>query len=1122
MRVTYAARMEFRSLHSDLPEGAQAQDIRRRLELTLSLWARPSRWPDSLRSESSQEGSLDRGRWEILVAQAKPVDPASTTSGLTEALLRHNGNRDPSAPEWTLASVQAEGIVMMRGSRVAVRSVIGLPGPTIASAHPWRLDLVCDETEAEAALAFWLDRFAVVEMTPGGISVGEPHPVVDEVVAVIAYLAFGVIDTESLVTLWRKAKALGVATRWLRLLSTTQCRTLAGRLAEIVIAEASSLNWHTDLELEAFAQGHPYERPRMPLTHKVDQAFRARPALARSLNTLAPPCVFAEMSAAVALAGNGTQIGNLLLSLPPGRAYFAAIDALRTHRPDVVAFLLWNGSYSPDGLVAIADWPDGLVVQGEGRMSMHAEWEKVDALARRLALFHDRGPNYVAALAFAAHEEASDGPRRSALGRPPIVPANVRMQPWEQRLGDPEHAARAVAAVRERLVLAPTDADFVVALRILVLVEKRHPGVASELGDAFVRAYAKRFNMSEGTRIFAPKLARHGDLLGALHRVVSASGDAISALWRRPFDVSDFVTRSHEEVTVISSETPTPQLDVPYLIHAHARHLVAAALSPSMDANSLVGEVVRLFEETHTKLEMDAWSWNSKAHDEETPVFTDLGRVLRLLSTEDVLELVDRILEAQPTPLQLAELLSGLGPDSTAASGLRVRLERKVGPLIKSGDLVRGHGNALGMALSKAGLPDLAEGAARYVLETIKEEKTFAVTPIRDVANQVLAVALVAQGKWQEMDSPDLTASDPQAQLLLENLRALADLERKRPDDGLARLQRLLTRHPRDPMALCNVAAIHASRADWRACFVASRRAREVLGENTPPEASVSEAQACHQLRDFRGAAEALRRLPRRYAQHAAIIGLRVALATATSPMMDELDEDLRALALTEPSTADALRSRIAMMAPIDFAGGWAGGVQRRHVSFVERCAKMGGGSGEVSDHVLHRRRAANRRAAVARRGAQRGPTDTSALRLSHWSRTVRRFERGSGSRRLGARRRGGRRLPTDGGAGPCCGTRSPHRAWGGQALGRSRLDAQGPEANPRHRKYGPGTLLVPRPVREQVRLRARRRYRTEGARGLRERRWSALRNGGRRGRCGHRVCWRHPRVQDTSSRARR
>ena len=935
--------MEFRSLHEDLPGPVHPQDIRRRLELTLSLWARPSPWQDREHFDPPQEQRLDAEAWASFVTRATPVDPVSTASGLTEALRRHNANREASAPEWTLASTEADGITMTRGSRVAVRSLVGLRGPTFASAHPWRLALDCEDAEADELAELCRDTFAVIDRGPGGISVGEPHPVVDQAVAVIGRLAFGVTSADELVVLWRKAKALGVAATWLPLLSPTQRRALAGRLADIVISEAPSLDWLTDRELETFAQGRPHEPGHESFPHKVDEAFRAHWVLAQTVDSTAPECVFAEMAEAVALAGDATQVGNLLHALRPGRAYFAAIDALRTHRAGVIASLLWHFVFSPDGLVAIADWPDYLLVQGEGRMSMQNEWETVGALSRRLALFHDRGPDYVAALALAAHEETLDGaPGRTAFGRTPTPSATTRMKPWEERLEDAEHAARAVAAIRQRLAANPRDPDFVLALRVLAIVEKPHPSVAVELAEAFAGAYAIRFDLNSGTRRFAPRLGRHGDLLATLHRVASAAGPDSSGRWRRPFDVANFVTRSHEPVTVLRSDTVTPRFDVPRMVHAHARHLISAALGSSA-GSELVHEVVSLFEETHGKLGGDAWSWDARTEDEETPIFMDLGRALARLPAEEVTVLVDRVLEAAPTPLQLAELLSGLGSHSTAAGGLRARLARKVGPLVDSGELARGHGNALGMALYYAGLPDLAERAARYVLTTLEGEQAFAVSPIRDTAIQVLAAAWVAQGKWNEMDAAQLTASDPKAHLLIENLRALADLEQKKPDDALGRLGRLLARHPTDPMALSNVAAVHASRSDWSECLAACRHARQLLGEKMPPEASVSEAQACHQLRDFRGAADALSRLPRSYAQRAEIISLRVALATATSPVMDEFNEDLRALALTDPSTADLLRSRIAMMAPIEVVGGWmgAGGLERRHVSFVERCEQM-------------------------------------------------------------------------------------------------------------------------------------------------------------------------------------
>jgi hypothetical protein len=71
------------------------------------------------------------------------------------------------------------------------------------------------------------------------------------------------------------------------------------------------------------------------------------------------------------------------------------------------------------------------------------------------------------------------------------------------------------------------------------------------------------------------------------------------------------------------------------------------------------------------------------------------------------------------------------------------------------------------------------------------------------------------------------------------------------------------------------------------------------------------------------------------------MVTLRIALATATTPTVSSIEEDLRELAETDPARADFLRARLAPLSDAELGGGWFSGGLRRFVTFEERCAPL-------------------------------------------------------------------------------------------------------------------------------------------------------------------------------------
>ncbi|HKO51987.1 MAG TPA: hypothetical protein VJV79_29965 [Polyangiaceae bacterium] len=939
--------MRLRTHHEDLASKNLPYQVIERLEASLSLWKSPAPWQKNHDYDSPLASEADFKVWADVVARAYVVDPVSTTSGVLDAVRRHNLMSDPE-DQWSLEGLEEKGMVMIRGARAEVRSSIGYSGATVSSGHSWHLSVPYDDDddiEEERFVRVCQAAFAVVEQLPAELSVGEPRPIVAHTANLLAAQASGATAGTQLTRFWRKATAFGVDREWIERLDAIQRRTLADALSQTLTSVAAELGWEQDLEFTAFHSNRgkaTAAKPRKFAT-RTDECFWARFILEHSRDGLAPKFAFGQMAAAVVLAGNSTQIGNLLGALPPGRAYFAAIEALRTWRPVLIASLLSHPAFASHAIVAITDWPDARVVQGHGSMRMDDEWLELTTLARRLALFHQQGPDYGAALALAAHDEVRDSVvRQNPYGRSPVPPLAKRLEPWTERLGDPDHAGRAAKAIVNRLRADPNDSDLVVALRLLGILEKSHGGAAHDVAVAIVDAYTARVSLADGRRRAAPQLAAHGDLLSVLERVLSAHAPDKLAIWRMPFDLLELVERAKEPLPdSINSDTSTPRIDVPVIVHAHASNLLSAAAYAEAGDAAGVEVFVQLFERTHTKLELDAWSWNQRRVEEgSSPLMVRFGRELLRMREGKAAEFVERIVDAGASTLHLAELIWGMGSASSLGTGLKGRARRAAQAELAAQAISRGHGNAVGGAFYNAGLPDIAEQYASYVLATLVGESPHHVTQIRDAAVRILLGAWTAQKKWSELENAGGLFSDFGGRELVENLQAVAELEQGKADQALQRLTRILQRNPGEEMALANKAAAHAERGEWQACLVACEHARTVLQDSVPVEVNANEARAYYNLRRFRDAAAALERLPDDLLRSASVMTLRVALATATAPTVSGLDEDLKVLARTDPSTAGVLRARLAPLSDADIGGAWysSGGLDRRFPTFEERC----------------------------------------------------------------------------------------------------------------------------------------------------------------------------------------
>jgi len=931
-------------LHFFHDTGSHPADLESRLEAWLALLKEPTPPRAQTNSEPLFASAEEAALWAGFVERSQPIEPVTTTTGLEAAVQWRNAAMTSDDTAWSLTSLQANAGARVVGPRAGVRSRLSRGVPRLPTGDRWRLALSCDDAEATRLTKIFWKTFATADRRPGAIAVGEPHPVVPFAVSVVARLAFGVTDGETLVKLWQKATALGVVEQWLKMLAPHQQYRLADQLAQELTAAGAVLHWRVDLDLAGFAEGASYN-PRPPMfATRLDELFWSQALLDRLHDTLAPDFAFGDMASSVALVGAAGQVGNLLRALPPGRAYFSAVRTLRRRRPQILASLLAHVSFAPDAMFALSDWPDTFI-QVRRRITMHDEWLEMVALARRLALFHDRGPHYPTAIAWAVHEEAFENdPRERWHQFTPVPPTSIRMEPWRERLVPDDDADLAVDASAQRLRSAPTDPELVFALRLVAILEQPHALQAARLAGAIVDAYAARLSLSPRELRNAPQLARHGELLAVLNRVLRASDGEQWQRWCVPFDVIALVQRTHEEAKCpASSENIDPQYHPPQYVYEHASHLLAAADALSGTEKIELAECfARLFEQTHGKMEGDPWVWHYRtAGVTQSSPMERLGRILQAFPEHVSAELIERLDAARATELHLAELLAGLGRGVALANTLERRVHLRARLLLEQGGIAVGKACQLAVALHGAGILPLAEQYASYVLKVLNEPPRYQLAHLRSAALKVLLASWIGQQKWAEFETADLASDDPEKQAFVSNLRAVAELECGRTSDSLARLQDILKRDPMDALALVNIAAVYAERSEWGSCLDACAHARRVLGDAAPPEVSGNEARAYYGLRDFRRAAAALDRWPADRAPTPEMIKLRVALAITTVPVLSQIEDDLRALDQTDAAMADRLRTRLAPLSDGELGGGWfaPGALSRRFVSFSERCA---------------------------------------------------------------------------------------------------------------------------------------------------------------------------------------
>lgn len=939
--------MKLQLLNDNPSEPLRPWDLARRLEILLSLWRRPRDWQPTVANELPFSSSLAAHLWAEFVERSEPTEPVSTTNGLRAALQRHNANLTGTETPWSLERLEETGAARIIGTRVAIRSPLQGPGIMTHGDRSWRLSLQCDPNNSSELEAICLETFEIVERIAGELSVAGAHPVVPQVAGVLARLAFGVACPRDLVKLWEKAVALGVDTLWIGMLAPIQQRALAGALSTQLQSVTADLHWHTDLDLACFAEGQSYARGTSSYITRLDEMFAAKAALEQQRDSFAPKFVFGQMASAVALAGDASQVGNLLAALPPGRAHLSAVGTLQGQRPELLASLLAHPAWAPEAMFALAEWRDAHIVQGHGSMAMHDEWREVVDLARRLALYYDRGPDYPTVVAWAAHDEVRE---TVDTGRPfsrPVPSISIRMQPWRDRLESDEHAHHATDAMVARIGDSLADPDMIFALRLLPILEVPHPAEAARLARAIAGAYVERFAFSSRISRGAPKLGGHPELLECLERILRNHDELNWQRWCTPFDVSHFVQLSHEPLQYpITGGAVVPAYDVPRYIRSHANHLLAVAeVAPEPARGLLIECFVALFECTKGRVKRDPWHWTVDTHAESAPPLVRLGQVLQRLPEHVAKSLIARVEVANATELELAELLMGVVGCPSLVNVLEPWVSTRARLLLERENIALGEANHLSRALYYCGMFASAEQCALYALSLASRSPATHFDHLRNAAIETLLACWVSQKKWTEIDDfiPSVAGTD--AQLLIENWRALAALGRGHTDKSLLMLRHVLRRSPKDVMALVNITAVHATRHEWSECVASCIHARNLLANETPAEVYSNEAQAHYQLRDFRQVVAALERLPTEKLRDPAMLVLRIALATTTAPMVSEVEDALRELEKTDPITADSMRARLAPLsqAAIGGASFTSYSLRREFVSLTleERCTAL-------------------------------------------------------------------------------------------------------------------------------------------------------------------------------------
>ncbi|WP_437724335.1 tetratricopeptide repeat protein [Sorangium sp. So ce861] len=926
-------------IQDDTTGHLSAFERRQRIEARISLWKQSS-WRGWRRSNCGSdppfEDQAERNAWLRFLALAEGVPPASHVDGLRWIIESHNVD-NPDDP-WSADELERAELVRRIGPRVS-RAIFGKKRFRLAHGHSWTLLLrKRGEEDIERMHRACMKRMKTVHLSSDHLLAAEPkiyEPVLETAHLVSLALELPALDIPRV---WSKARALEVEDGFFEHLPHALRRELTGRLARILEESAEWMRWTTDLELELFADGKCEQRKYSePIPLRFSEFVQGERALAKSHKPLCSD-YFADIASALILVGDASEIANTMNRLPPGRALFAAVGAMREQRPELLARFIWHPEWCNEGLFGIHRLPAQVRVPHRGiTIDLRDEWDEVQTDARWLVMFPDHSTNLGAALALAIRDEEADAcPDTSDRSIRSLAPS-VRMAPWEKWLERPENAeniAQHLGELLKDLRIGAGGSGIIVALRLLGVVMSLGRTTARAMAVHIADAYSQRMSL-----LASVDLRDHGSLLANVAKELRASGDkARLSLWLCPFSID--VIRAH-----MASGDEEQVWRFGKNIVLHVEHLIAQAEFLDLHmSHDVASAIVNTIEHTHHKGISEPWSWMHLDHLSPRPGLPLFARFGRLLARggKDAEPLVKRLLQANLSSLQLAQIAWGIGSDPTLSPLVTPWLPSSAQALGEDGYVTWGHYKDTIVALFYAGrFEDVGRIAGSFLDDFDRETRDDVLRPYRDTVVQARLAALLSLGCYKDVADSDMEVHDRDAKVQAENIRSIALVEDGRTEEAIEVIERILRSHPRDPMARTNLAACFLKKRDWKNCLKAVADARSALDAEAPAELLESEAIAKFNLGDMDGAVRALDAMPRHIARSSAIVELRVNMMLTTSPVLSAIREDLEALERSDPSKAVELRAKLSPFSNVELAGGmlYPGGTRAR-LTFEDRCVR--------------------------------------------------------------------------------------------------------------------------------------------------------------------------------------
>jgi len=385
---------------------------KRRMEALLSAWRPQPAWlpTDALSFVPAppDEAKFSPDEWKLwtqLLRDSEPILPHSARDG-AEVRARLSGLRiDDLVQQRTLSVI---------GKRVAGRWLGANSG---LGGYDWSVLVHAPSTADDNARieALLRRRFGEVSPTPDGFLASGPFGPYLDTLPVLLGSAAG--DSTTLIREWRLARALHTDEPFLRQLSSEARRVLATALSAELLDAAGELDVRTDTTLLLFGEGRGdevlgyYARAPLPASRLCD--LLTAEGWLEHLHHGIGCDYFEDVAAAYALIADAFPLGETLKRLPPGRAFFAAIDRISLLRPELIATFVWHPAFHAEGAFALLQLPQQRQLPQAQIVDLTDEWVEVQRLGRELLILGDRVEDWPSIVALGIHDESEAIARRN-------------------------------------------------------------------------------------------------------------------------------------------------------------------------------------------------------------------------------------------------------------------------------------------------------------------------------------------------------------------------------------------------------------------------------------------------------------------------------------------------------------------------------------------------------------------------------------------------------------------------------------------------------------------------------------------------------------------------------------